>query len=275
MNKFKKPRKKKKKTTRREFLTTAGALAAGTVVAGNALAQEVKRRILVPKVTPKAPKKVALTKTLTLQDAVKIATEKNKAYLASVVTTPSGQQLTREQIRRDRELVTPDIKLIAEKIVDFIDKGSFEFVNVPAGFDHMDDMFKRGAISIPGIATDALANIKVEEEGGEGEEDGEEQGDHCFGPEAAGWCCGEGCNGYAGFTCGDGCSGGGGADCGLGCPKPDVRLTNPFINAFFKDVPDNFNFMNPAMYEIFQSYSHDIMAQVMSRMLDPSRGKIK
>jgi len=283
MNTSKKPRKKKKKTTRREFLTTAGALAAGTVVAGNALAQELKRKILAPKVAPKAQKKVAVSKLLTRKVTVKIDKEKHKAYLARAVTTPSGMKLTREQIRRDKELLKPDIKLIAQKIVDLIDKGFFDFRDVPLGFDDM-----LGGIPFDSLFTDALANIKTEVLGEEGEDF---EGGGCCGPGSNGLSCGDGCEGGEGWGCGDGCSGPQrGLECGDNCPqapgyacgngcenKPDdvASSDNPFINAFINDVPDNFNYLNPAVNMILQSYSHDILAQVMSRMLDPTRLKIK
>ena len=118
MNKLKKSRKKKRKTTRREFLTTAGALAAGTMVASNAFAQELKRRILVkPKVVPRAPQGVAVSKTLTFKQVATMAREQDKAHLAYKVTTPSRRRLSIKQIQNNKPLVVNDIKRIANEIV--------------------------------------------------------------------------------------------------------------------------------------------------------------
>jgi len=244
MNRTKKSRKKKKKTTRREFLTTAGALAAGTMVAGNALAQELKRRVLLaPKVVKKAEP------SFTLEARVKRYNDK----LNYKVTTPSGQQLSIKQIQSNKPLVENDIKRIANEIANQINDGKFALTDLYAGLDMMQ-------ISI--------------------DPSNEARGSFCYGDskDNIGSYCGNDCAAAAGDSCGCSCQGIEGENCGYECwDRAEGMLSseNAFIASFIDDVQRDLNILNPAVNTIIQSYSHDIMAQVMSRMLDPTRLQIK
>ena len=236
MNKFKKPRKKNTKTTRRQFLTTAGALAAGTMVAGNALAQELKRRILVK---PKTVKKIE--PSLTLEARVK----RYNAKLNYTVTTPSGQQLSIKQIQNNKPLVENDIKRVANEIVNQINDGKFAAADLYAGLDMMQ------------ISMDPSY---------------EDRGCRCYGDSMnnAGAYCGNDCAAAMGENCGYNCQGIEGENCGYECWNRKEGMAsseNAFIASFIDDVQGNLNILNPGTSAILQSYSHDIMAQVMSGLL--------